>query len=238
MACFVLSGGWMKVARIRDQSDVPAWLRYRQNGEGAAANTDLGPLRDQAQEMAVDLVRCIAGLVSGPFWVLSICVLADGPNGLLGTKEYAVLMSVAINLLQLAIRTGTDELAPSKGENLFTLPQVIGGLLGALTTAGYIIITISLVDGANGSGHEREVQFFVFSTFGHAFLQVLPIAMRQIVRRGDDGYNEYLSFVKDIGYGVTDTVTYGLLAVAISYAALGVPFADTSMIVVPNATAV
>lgn len=228
-AAFVSAAVYSQILKIRDQSGVP--VSYRSDTEGV----DLG-IAAQTQEMTVDVMRHMMWLLSGPLVVLKIIDLAGRPGEVWGTPHWTVAMLMVSVALSLLVRAGTDELVlpTTYDTGNGCLVVGVGGVLAAGSLALYLITLIDLLNAAHETPNEREVQYFAFLAVGYPSVGAISVLVRNLIRGSGVDYNEGLSFLKDVAYGIFDFLIIGVLAYGSTLEFLKHPIDKTAFF---NATA-
>ena len=164
--------------------------------------------------------------------------------------EYAVLCVVLMVLLGLVVRVGTDEIAPifenaakavQRGN---ATPDVVFqkrdlrssemcviflGVLAFLgATALMVLVLVDMAWASYDIPESTALRSFFFVWIGYPIVALISIIARQFTPpEGANGYDEWLSFFKDVSYAALDVYSKGIFALWTAYSAFNVPLAGS-----------
>jgi hypothetical protein len=238
IACLVATFGARKIVGVRDQTNVPEWLKFRWSDtvdeQGTKTPGDLLENRRtkfQAQEMAVDIYRTVVSIIVVPL-VLFRCYQMTGTTGtLFEGKGVVTALAVSALVCNAVMRIGTDELTPNSTDAPGSrvcggFVQFFGWILFGGAIAVYVLLMVDLLNAVEKSTLDSKTgaSYVAYVSIGYPSIALVSILWRQI--RGPGNYvtaanpsSVSESSVKDNGYSealsVLKDVVYTGLGVAI-----------------------
>lgn len=241
VACAVSAFFARKIVKVRDQTEVPDWIRFRYTD---TTPKDL-PLKFQAQEMAVDLFRLLATTIAAPLILLRLYQMVGVSGVLFDSRGIPIVLSVIASVCQMLFRAGSDELAPrppDAGNGRDALAVVVGIVAFLAGLALHILVVIDLWSAADKSDVEQmrsNVIFVVCVSIVYPCIAVFAVVWRCCRppmnkigdtvnnQKTDYGYSEALSLLKDVLYAAAGIMILGFLAFGSALDAFGSPFKGT-----------
>ena len=221
--CVAMFGSWSRATAIADQSKVPENFRFL-NGDTDNATM----LKEQAQEMAIDLALLGGKLIALPLYTLRLYQLAVGKGDIFDDKEVAVFVVLLGVLLAIVFRAALDEFVPPyKSKDSVILLFGIVLISGSVTCL--VLVAVDLLQACEDSAGESVTRFFVWPLLTLPGIQMISVVGRISLKRTGEsniGYPETLSIIKRLFYATSDVLFVLLLAVATATAALGTPLGD------------
>ena len=235
---------YYSILRIRDQ-DVPHWMRLKGKQEVRAFPVEedkelhdpmTNDERFQLQEMIVDVLR-------HSDWLITLCFLTwklytiFGRTGNLfnGSVEWAVFCVVAMVVLGLVVRIGTDEIAPRYERDeegrmrrlcngLETGIFLLGCLAFLIATFLMVFVLIDMSQASYDIPDSGTLRSFYFVWIGYPVVSLLSILFRQCASAdGQNGYSEGLSFFKDVCFAGLDVYSKSIFALWTAFSAFEQP---------------
>lgn len=251
IACIVAAFGARKIVGVRDQTNVPEWLKFRWSNEDGTSNAeslDNRRTKFQAQEMAVDIYRLVVSIAVVPL-VLYRCYQMTGTTGtLFEGKGVVTVVAVSGLLCNAIVRIGTDELTPAHKDfrERCSITVFVGWIFLGGAIATYVLLMVDLLNAVANSTLDSKTgaSYVAYVSLGYPAIALLAILWRQCAGPGsyidpiektregsdahDDGYSELLSTIKDVAYTGLGVAILGFLAFGSAFDVLDQHFLNTT----------